>query len=444
MILRKAYRRITPFQMITLSFILTIFAGGILLYLPVSGAGGSSCAFIDALFTSCSAVCVTGLVVRNTATFWSPFGKTVILMLIQIGGLGVVTGMVAISLITGRQIGLRHRNLMQNALNAPRIGGIIHFTRFLLIFTAAAEGLGALFLAVPFIRDFGAGQGILKAVFHSVSAFCNAGFDLLGEKTAYVSLGGYRGDAVVNCVVMALIVSGGLGFLTWDDLIQNQFHWKKLRLQSRLVILVSAFLILVPAVLFAVFEFNHEAPVTRVLLAVFQSVTTRTAGFNTADLRKMSEASRLIMILLMMIGGSSGSTAGGMKTTTFAVMLLAVWSFVRQKKEVSAFGRKISVQVVLEAFTLLVLYIMLLIGGTAVMSAVERLPVLDCMFECASALGTVGLTMGITPSLGSAGKVLLILFMYIGRVGGLTLAYAALSGGRHHPGKLPEEKILVG
>ncbi len=442
--LQMIYRKITPFQMITMSFSLIILIGSLLLSLPVSSADGSHCSYLNALFTSCSAVCVTGLVVHNTASFWSPFGKTVILVLIQIGGLGVITCMIGVSLLTGKRIGLRHRNLMQNAVNAPKIGGIIRFTRFLLLLTLAAEGIGVLLLLLPFIRDYGVSQGCFKAVFHSISAFCNAGFDLLGDRIPYNSLCGYRGDVLVNITIMALIVAGGLGFMTWEDLFQTRFHWKKLRLQTRLILLVSALLILLPAIFFALFEFKNEAPLTRILLSAFQSVTTRTAGFNTAGLKEMSEGSRLIMITLMLIGGSSGSTAGGLKTTTLAVILLSAWSSLRRKKEVGAFGRSISSQVVIEAFTLLILYTVLLLIGTVVMSAIEHLPALDCMFECASALGTVGLSMGVTPGLGIVSKVILILFMYFGRVGGLTLAYSALSAGRHDPGRLPEETVVVG
>ena len=444
MSMKSIYRKLSPFQIITVSFSLLIFLGAVLLSLPLSTEGHAPVSFLDALFTSCSAVCVTGLVVKNTATFWSPFGKVVILSLIQIGGLGVVTSMIAISIFTGKRIGLRDRNLMQNAVNAPKIGGIIRFTRFLLLFTLAAEILGTVLLAIPFVRDFGLRSGLAKAVFHSISAFCNAGFDLFGDKIPFLSLVGYRGDIAVNAVIMGLIVAGGLGFMTWEDLLDNHFRWKKLRVQTRLVLVVSAVLILVPAVLFAFLEFHGEGIKTRVVLSLFQSVTTRTAGFNTANLRDMSESSRLVMIVLMMIGGSSGSTAGGLKTATIAVVILAARSFLKKKKEVGVFGRSISIRIVYEAFTLLILYLGLLTAGTVIMSAVEKLPAMDCMFECASALGTVGLSTGITPSLRGVSRILLILYMYFGRVGGLTLAFAALFGDRSEAGRLPEEKIVVG
>lgn len=443
-IVRTIYRKITPFQMITASFTALILVGSLLLWLPVARVKDASCTYLDALFTSCSAVCVTGLVVKNTATFWTVFGKTVLLLLIQAGGLGVITIIIAVSIFTGKRIGLRQRNLMQNVVSAPQIGGIIRFTRFLLLFTLSVEGLGSLLLLIPFVRDYGPGDGMKKALFHSVSAFCNAGFDLLGDKTAFASLTAYHGNILLNLVIMALIVTGGLGFLTWEDLIRTRFRFKRLKVQSKLILISSAFLILIPAVLFFFFEFDHEPLKDRLLLSAFQSVTTRTAGFNTADFGSMHEGAMLIMIVLMLIGGSPGSTAGGLKTTTFSVILIAGVSYIRQEKNVHVLGRSIGIPIVLQAFTLMILYVSLLLGGSLMISMTEGLPILKCLFECASALGTVGLTMGITPSLGNVSKIILILFMYFGRVGGLTLAYATLTGGKKIPGKLPEERIIVG
>ena len=441
--IRMIYRKITPFQMITLSFSLAIILGSLLLYLPISRRGAENVSYLDALFTSCSAVCVTGLVVQNTATFWTVFGKSVILALIQIGGLGVITFVIASSILTGKRIGLRQRNLMQNAVNAPKIGGIVRFTRFLVLFTFLTEAAGAMLLTIPFVRTYGY-SGIGKAVFHSISAFCNAGFDLLGDKEPYVSLTSFRDNGFLNVVIMLLIVGGGLGFLTWEDLIFSRFRWKKLRVQTKLILVVTAILLVFPAIMFFLFEFTGEPFGRRILLSVFQSTTTRTAGFNTADIGKMSEWARLIMVLLMLIGGSPGSTAGGLKTTTFAVIMISVTTFIRRKKYVGAFSRSFNIRLIWEAFTLLMLYLGLLFIGTTALSMLENLPVIDCLFECASALGTVGLTTGITPTLGSISKIILILFMYFGRVGGLTLAYSALSGGKPDPGRAPEEAVMVG
>ena len=442
--LKHFIKKISPFRLITFSFLLVILLGSVLLSLPAATAGKESCPYLDALFTAGSAVCVTGLVVQNTATYWSLFGKTVILILIQIGGLGVVTVVIALSLFTGRRIGLWQRNLMQNSVNAPQIGGIIRFTRFLLLFTFLVEGAGAILLIPVFVPGNGLGRGLLKAVFHSVSAFCNAGFDLLGEKVSYASLTGLRGNVLLNLVIMALIIMGGLGFLTWQDLLSCKWKWSRLRMQSRVILMTSVILIMIPAVLFFAIEFGGFGVKDRILLSLFQSVTTRTAGFNTADFSAMSDGAKLVMIFLMLVGGSPGSTAGGMKTTTFAVICLAAVAFMRKKKTVNAFGRSVSAPVVMEAFTLLMLYLAMLLIGTFLLCTLEGFPLLDCMFESASALGTVGLTTGITPTLGPASKLLLILFMYFGRVGGLTLAYSASMGTRQDPGKLPEGSIMVG
>ncbi len=443
-ITQKILKRISPFQMITLSFFLVIMAGSLLLSLPAATVEEGSCRYLDALFTSGSAVCVTGLVVQNTATYWTSFGKAVILVLIQIGGLGVITVVVALSIFTGRRIGLWQRNLMQNSVNAPQLAGIIRFTKYLLIFTGLTEFLGAAALAPVFIPKYHLADGLIKSVFHSISAFCNAGFDLLGDKVSYSSLTSMRGNLLLNIVIMSLIITGGLGFLTWADLYRCRFSWSKLRMQSRIIIVTSAILIIIPFALFFFLEFGDCSAKERFLLSLFQSVTTRTAGFNTADFSSMSEGAKLVMILLMLIGGSPGSTAGGMKTTTFAVICMASAAFIRRKKDVSAFGRSLSSQVIQEAYTLLMLYVCLLLAGTYLISTLEKLPVMDCMFESASALGTVGLTTGITPSLGTASKLILILFMYFGRVGGLTLAFSASAQPKPNPGKLPEENIMVG
>ena len=412
--------------------------------LPISSRDGRGASFQEALFSSTSAVCVTGLVVFNTATYWTGFGKAVILCLIQIGGLGVITVIIAVSILSRKRIGVRQRNLMKNAVNFPQLGGIIRFTRFLVLFTLCMEGAGALLLSCVFIPEYGVINGLGKAVFHSVSAFCNAGFDLMGDKTAFSSLTAYRGNILLNIVIMGLIIFGGIGYLTWRDMIDNRFTWRKLRVQSKLILLSSSLLILGPALFFFFAEFGSFPPGERILMSLFQSVTTRTAGFNTADISAMSESSKLLMIPLMLIGGSPGSTAGGIKTTTFAVMILAGAGFLKKRKSTRAFNRSISAGIVMEAFTLLMLYIILLFGGTMLMSCCESLPVLDCMFECASALGTVGLSTGITPELGIVSKIMLILLMYFGRVGGLTLAYSALAGVKPDPGKLPEEPVMVG
>ena len=441
--LKTFIKKTSPFRKITFSFLMVIVLGSLFLALPAAkrSPGGT---YLDALFTASSAVCVTGLVVHNTATYWTIFGKTVILVLIQIGGLGVITVVIAGSIVSHKRIGLRQRNLMQSAVNFPQLGGIIRFTRFLLLLTLCLETAGAILLSIVFIPQYGVFSGLYKAVFHSISAFCNAGFDLLGDPAAFSSLTAYRGNTLINVVIMFLIISGGLGFLSWADMIGTRFRWRRIRMQTKIILLVSLILIVLPAFFFFMLDFHGFSLKERILMSLFQSVTTRTAGFNTADLSGMSEASRLLIIILMLTGGSPGSTAGGLKTTTFAITVLACVNFLKQKKNVTAFNRTIPGHVIMEAFTLLMFYLTLLLSGSLLMSTFESLPVLDCMFECASALGTVGLTTGITPSLGSFSRIMLILFMYFGRVGGLTLAYSMLVGTKADPGKYPEETIMVG
>jgi trk system potassium uptake protein TrkH len=438
------FRKITPFQIITSGFLLVILLGSLLLYLPLSRAGDSPCSYLDALFTSTSAVCVTGLVVHNTGTYWSTFGHGVLAVLIQIGGLGVITVAITFSLLSGKKIGLRTRDLMQNAIGAPQLGGIIRFTRFLLLFTLLAESAGAFLLAPGFIRRYGVGNGIAKSFFHSISAFCNAGFDTLDKNGTFASLTRYSADLVVNLVIMLLIIIGGLGFFTWKDLIRNRFRWKNLKMQTRLILTTTALLILVPAIVFFFFQFTQGSLKERILMSLFQSVTTRTAGFNTADIGSLKEGSRLIMILLMLVGGSPGSTAGGIKTTTGAVLLLVLIRNIRRNRNIRVFGRTIPEESIQEAYTVFFLYLILFLTGSLVLSALEEFSMLDCMFECASALGTVGLSTGITASLGAVSKLILIFFMYFGRVGGLTLAYAALQTTRPNSGKLPEAHVMIG
>ena len=438
------FKRLKPFQIITFGFLIVILLGSILLYLPISRTGAAPCSYLDALFTSGSAVCVTGLVVQNTGTYWSAFGQTVIMVLIQIGGLGVITVVITVSLLSGRRIGLKSRDLMQNAIGAPQIGGIIRFTRFLILFTLLAECAGAFLLAPGFIRQYGIMDGIAKSFFHSISAFCNAGFDTLDTNGTFASLTQYKGSVSVNVIIMLLIIVGGLGFFTWKDLLKNRFRWQNLQMQTRLILTASLFLIFIPAVLFFFFEFTQGSLKERILQSLFQSVTTRTAGFNTAEIGKLHEGSRLIMILLMLIGGSPASTAGGIKTTTGAILLLVLIRNIRKARNVSVYGRTVSAECISEAYTIFFLYLFMFLTGSLVLSTLEGFPIIDCMFECASALGTVGLTTGITPSLGTASKLMLIFFMYFGRVGGLTLAYAALQTGRPRPGKLPEAPVMIG
>ena len=432
------------FQMIVLGFAGVIATGTLLLMMPISSADGVSTPFIDALFTSTTSVCVTGLVVRDTGSYWSAFGHSVILVLIQIGGLGVVTLVASFSMLAGRRISLFQRGAMQDAVAAPKIGGIVRLTGFLLKFTFIIEFIGAALMAPVFIRDFGLGRGIFMAFFHSISAFCNAGIDLMGIRQPYSSMTGYIDNPVINLVLMALIVVGGLGFLTWDDIRSFGFRFRKYRMQSKVILVVSGLLILIPAIGFFFFAFSDLPKGSRIWASVFQSVTARTAGINTADLAAMGEPSLMAMITLMLIGGSPGSTAGGMKTTTFAVLIACAVSVFRKRDSAQLFGRRIAQEVISTAATLAVMYIGLSVGSAMFISLYEGLPLLTCLFETASATATVGLTLGITPTLSIVSKCILIVLMYIGRVGGLTLIYATVSGNRVQLGKLPLDRITVG
>ena len=412
--------------------------------LTISTKAGICTPFLDALFTSTSAVCVTGLVIHDTATYWSNFGQSVIILLIQIGGLGVVTVAGAFAILSGRKIGLMQRSTMQEAIAAPNVGGIVRLTGFILKTALAVELLGAALLFPVFFREFGLLKGAWYSLFHSISAFCNAGFDLMGVKTPFSSLTDYASNPVISIVIALLIVIGGIGFLTWEDIRANWIHFHKYRMQSKVILTVTGTLILVPAVYFFFFEFS-EAPLgERLLLSFFQAVTPRTAGFNTADLTAMSETGQSITTILMLIGGSPGSTAGGMKTTTLAVLLASSLAVFRRRENPHFFNRRVSNETVSQAATVLMMYLILFLTGGLVISKVENLPILTCLFETASAIGTVGLSLGITPQLNWISHLILIGLMFFGRVGGLTLIFAALSNFQGNSARLPQERITVG
>ena len=436
-------RRLTSFQIIILGFLGVILLGALLLMLPVSSRLDGGMPFLDALFTSTSAVCVTGLVLHDTATTWSPFGQLVIMLLIQIGGMGVITVAAAFALISGRKISLMQRSTMQEAISAPKVGGIVRLTSFIIRTTLIFELLGAAAMAPVFCRDFGA-KGLWMALFHSVSAFCNAGFDLMGVRGEFSSLTSYAAEPVINVTVMLLILIGGIGFLTWDDIRSNRLHVRRYRMQSKVILCATGLMLLLPALFFYVFEFGALPPKERVLASLFQAVTPRTAGFNTVELTKLSDAGQSITVALMLTGGSPGSTAGGMKTTTVAVLFAAAISTFQREEYPHFFRRRIDDDVVKNAATILLMYLTLFFFGGLIISVAEGLPMLTCLFEAASAVGTVGLTLGITPGLGTLSRLILIMLMFFGRVGGLTLIFAALSGRQKNGSKYPHEKVTVG
>lgn len=434
----------SPFRVIIAGFLLVIFMGSLLLMLPISSQKGVHTPFLDALFTSTSAVCVTGLVLHDTAAYWSDFGQFVIILLIQIGGLGVVTVGGAFAILSGRRIGLMQRSTMQEAIAAPKVGGIVRLTVFILKSALAMEILGAIALFPVFFKEFGFLKGAWYALFHAISAFCNAGFDLMGIKVPFSSLTDYAGHPVVPVVIALLIAVGGIGFLTWEDICTNRMHFHKYRMQSKVILAVTGVLIVIPAVYFFFFEFSQEPIGRRLLLSVFQSVTPRTAGFNTADLTAMSETGQSLIIILMLIGGSPGSTAGGMKTTTLAVLMASALAVFRRRADPHFFHRRIAGEAVSQAATIMMMYLVLFLTGGLIISRIEGLPVLTCLFETASAIGTVGLSLGITPQLSWISHLILIALMFFGRVGGLTLIFAALSNALGNSARLPQERITVG
>lgn len=443
---KKSYKKkhLTSFQLIILGFAGVILLGSVLLMLPFSSVDKIPTPFHEALFTATSAVCVTGLVVKDTGSYWSSFGQAVILLLIQIGGLGVITVATTFSMLSGRKISLMQRSTMQSSISAPRVGGIVKLTRFILKGTFFVEFAGMLLLLPVFCRDYGL-KGIWMSLFHSISAFCNGGFDILGTKDhLFSSLTGYAGNTLLNTTIMLLIVIGGIGFLTWDDVCVYKWHIKRYSTQSKVALSVSALLIMLPAVFFFFCDFSGLPMKERILVSLFQSVTTRTAGFNTADYAGMSGVSKMLVIMLMLVGGSPGSTAGGMKTTTLAVLVLNAIATFYRKEDTEVYGRRLEAGVVKNAATILTLYLFLFLTGGMIISLAENLPLSDCLFEAASAVGTVGLTLGITSSLGGVSQVVLIVLMYLGRVGGLTLIYATVSGTKLSGARLPLDKIMVG
>lgn len=437
-------RKLSSFQIILLGFAGVILLGALILTLPISSKSHEWTSFIDALFTSTSAVCVTGLIVFDTATHWSIFGQSVILLLIQIGGMGVVTIAVSLAVASGKKIGLFSRETMKNAISAPNVSGIVRLTGFIIKGIFLIEMIGALIMLPVFCKDYGS-EGIWMAVFHSVSAFCNAGFDIMGTKSGeFTSLTYYSAQPVINITIVLLIIIGGIGFLVWEDICKHKWRLKNYRTQSKLVLIVTVTLVVFPAVYFFFFECG-DLPVTeRILASLFQSVTPRTAGFNTINLTAISDTGLYLMIVLMLIGGSPGSTAGGMKTTTIAVLFSSAFSVFRKKDNAELMKRRIDDETVKTASAVFLMYIILFLAGGMAISTIENLPITSCLYETASAVGTVGLTLGITSTLGNASKMILIMSMFFGRVGGLTLIYAAFGANKKQVAKLPADTIAVG
>lgn len=449
---RKPYLSTT--QIILLSFLGVILIGSVLLSLPVSSAGGRAVPYIDALFTATTATCVTGLVTVSTAATWSVFGQAVILLLIQIGGLGVITFMTAVMLLFNRKIGISDRLLIQDAFNLSTLSGIVAFVKKVLIGTLTVEGIGACFYMTVFVPQFGA-RGIWVSVFNSVSAFCNAGIDIIGEN----SLCDYSGNVLITLTTAALIILGGLGYIVWWDVsrvIKNRKQnggrfFKSLTLHSKIVLISTAFLLIVGTALTLCFEYNNPLtlaglPLTdKIQAAFFQSVTTRTAGFASLPQENLTNPTAILSLLLMFIGGSPIGTAGGIKTVTAAVLLSITVSLISGKNSVSLFGRTISKQSVYKAVAVTVMSFSVMFVSTLLLSAVTNAPALDILFETVSAAATVGLSRSLTGALNLLGKLIIIFTMYFGRVGPISMAIAF--GGKNPSRNIiknPTEEISIG
>ena len=443
-----ARRHVSQTQFIAYGFFCVIITGTLLLMLPFASRDGQSEPFLNCLFTATSASCVTGLVVADTWSQWSLFGQLVILTMIQIGGLGFITVGVFISIVLRRKIGLKERGLMMESVNTLQIGGVVRLAKKIIIGTCIFEGTGAVLLAIRFIPQFGFFRGLFYGIFHSISAFCNAGFDLMGGQTPYSSFVAYYDDWLVNFVIMSLIIIGGIGFIVWDDLSRNKLHFRKYMLQTKIVLVTTAILVFGGGLLFYLLERNHLLvgmnTSGKILTSLFSSVTARTAGFNTTDTAALTDGSKLLTIILMFIGGSPGSTAGGIKTTTLVVLLLCVHSNIKQTYGINIFGRRLENDAVKRAGTILTINLLLAVTASLAIMAIQPLGFSDILFETFSAIGTVGMTTGITRALHPISRCIIILLMYCGRIGSLSFALAFVQSKRKPHVQQPAEAINIG
>jgi trk system potassium uptake protein TrkH len=442
--------KITKSQIIVIGFLSLILFGSVLLMLPVAAKNGNGTPFIDALFTATTATCVTGLVVHDTFSYWSIFGQLVILCLIQVGGLGFMTLATLFSLAVRRKISYNERLLISESLGKDSAQGVVSLTQHLLVGTLAIESAGVLILAVKFIPTMGFGTGLYYAVFHSISAFCNAGIDLMGQFAPYSSLTAYADDWVVNLTIMSLIIIGGLGFMVWENIYRSK-SFRDLSVHTKLVLTITIFLIVIGTLL--ILQFEHDNPRTlgdkpwdeKILSSLFQSVTCRTAGFNTIDLAQMRNASIIVMTILMFIGGAPGSTAGGVKVTVIGILFLTILSTMRGNDDVNIMEKRLGKNTVFRAMMVFIIAMVILCTGTLLLCAFEDISIRESVFEVASALGTVGLSLGMTPTFGMPAKIMLILIMFMGRVGVFTMAVSiSLKNNKAQPKiRYPEDRIMI-
>lgn len=447
--LRRIQEKLNYTRIIALGFVLVILIGTALLSLPISARNGERTPFLDCLFTATSATCVTGLVVQDTCLHWSVFGQVVILFMIQIGGLGLMTVITMFALFAGKKLSLHDRRLLAQSAGNFSSAGMTALIKKILLGTFIFEGIGIIVLALRFCPSLGL-KGLWFAVFHSVSAFCNAGFDLMGgiTKTPFGSFTQFYNDPVINLTLMFLIVMGGLGFLVWSDLLHCKLNVKKYKLHTKLILVSTAILLVGGTILFFIFEYNSSLAGMKwwekLLASAFQSVSARTAGFSTVDLASLSGSGNILMDTLMIIGGSPGSCAGGMKTTTVAVVLISTFGYARNMDSVTCFKRKISEDSVRQAYVIFTVYLSAVLAAVCVVSAIEPFSIKDIAFELVSAIATVGISTGITTSLSTASKLIVILLMYAGRIGGLTLILAIAQKKKRAPLDRPTERILIG
>jgi trk system potassium uptake protein TrkH len=452
--MKKRKFSLSTTQIILLSFLVTIIIGSLLLSLPVSSASGTPVPYIDALFTATTATCVTGLVTITTASSWSIFGQAVILLLIQIGGLGIITIMSGFMIIINKKMGIGDRLLIQDAFNLHTMSGLTKFVKNTIFGTLVIECAGALLYMPVFVRDFGA-RGIWISVFNSVSAFCNAGMDIIGEN----SLGNYAANPLVNTVTAALIVLGGIGYIVWWDILRviksrtesNRSIFKRLTFHSKIAIVATLVMIFAGGILIFIFEYDNpltigELPLfDKIQVSLFQSVTTRTAGFATVPQENLTAASAIVSLILMFIGGSPVGTAGGVKTVTAVVLFCSAFSTIRNKNTATVFQRTVSAESIRKAVAVVTMFLVILLSSAVLLASVTDAPAIDILYETVSATATVGLSRNLTASLGLFGKIIIIVTMYFGRVGPISLAIAIGSGSEsQNVISNPTEDIIIG
>lgn len=441
-------KKLNQVHYIALGFLFIILIGTGLLMLPIASKAGETTDFLGALLTATSSTCVTGLVAYDTYTHWTLFGQIILLILIQIGGLGFITFGVGFSLLFRRHIGLRQRDLLKESVNAIEIGGIIRLWRKIVGGTLLFEGLGAILLSIRFIPEFGIIKGIYYGIFHSVSAFCNGGFDLMGVKEKFSSLSDYATDPLVNAVLSVLILVGGLGFLVWDDLYKNKLRWKRYTLHTKIVLTMLFILVVGGTFLMYLFERTNTLSGMNAFgkfwASLFGAVTARTAGFNTVDTGVLTPGGKLLTIILMFIGGNPGSTAGGVKTTTVAVILAYIYSNIRGNSGCNIYGRRISDEVIKKACMVFALNLFLALVSSLIIMGTNSLAFDDIAFEVISAISTVGMTTGITRDLNVTGRIVITLLMYCGRIGSMTFALSLIQRPDAQLISFPEEKVTIG